>query len=153
MPWHRSFLTDFVFVFQPHETKYATESAMVQAKASQVSDVGSIPIARSRNPVDAVGFTGFHPQERPYKIPRFGRRWTRVPLALDILDAAIGSLCSHLFGAFSSKWISSERAGGTAFCAVSDDRKQTIYAFVSWRVARQASGMTTTPAWRLVGKR
>jgi hypothetical protein len=26
---------------------------------SQASDVGSIPIARSINPVDAVGFTGF----------------------------------------------------------------------------------------------
>src|SRR6266480_8002666 len=29
-------------------------------EASQASDVGSIPIARSINPVDAVGFTGFH---------------------------------------------------------------------------------------------
>jgi hypothetical protein len=67
MPWHRSFLTDFVFVFQSDETKYATESALVQAKASQASAVGSIPIARSRNPVDGVGFTGFHPQERPIK--------------------------------------------------------------------------------------
>jgi hypothetical protein len=28
-------------------------------EASQASDVGSIPIARSRNPVDAVGLTGF----------------------------------------------------------------------------------------------
>jgi hypothetical protein len=28
-------------------------------EASQASDVGSIPIARSINPVDAVGFTGF----------------------------------------------------------------------------------------------
>ena len=53
---------DFVFVFQPDETKYAIESALVQVKASQVSDVGSIPIARSINPVDAVGFTGFPPE-------------------------------------------------------------------------------------------
>jgi hypothetical protein len=29
--------------------------------------VGSIPIARSINPVDAVGFTGFPPQNRPIK--------------------------------------------------------------------------------------
>ncbi len=29
--------------------------------SSQASDVGSIPIARSINPVDAVGFTGFPP--------------------------------------------------------------------------------------------
>jgi hypothetical protein len=28
---------------------------------SQASDMGSIPIARSINPVDAVGFTGFPP--------------------------------------------------------------------------------------------
>src|SRR5258705_12269124 len=49
------------------EKKCAIESALVQAKASQASDVGSIPIARSRNPVDAVGFTGFHSQERPIK--------------------------------------------------------------------------------------
>jgi hypothetical protein len=31
-------------------------------QASQASDVGSIPIARSISPVDAVGFTGLHPQ-------------------------------------------------------------------------------------------
>jgi hypothetical protein len=35
--------------------------------ASQVSDVGSIPIARSINPVDAVGFTGFHSLNWPIK--------------------------------------------------------------------------------------
>jgi len=29
---------------------------------SQRPDMGSIPIARSINPVDAVGFTGFHPR-------------------------------------------------------------------------------------------
>ena len=31
-------------------------------EVSQASDVGSIPIARSINPVDAVEFTGFPPQ-------------------------------------------------------------------------------------------
>jgi para-nitrobenzyl esterase len=36
-------------------------------KFSQRSDVGSIPIARSINPVDAVGFTGFHPPNLPIK--------------------------------------------------------------------------------------
>ena len=36
---------------------------------SQTSDVGSIPIARSRNPVDAVGFTGFPPQKSPLIFP------------------------------------------------------------------------------------
>src|SRR5882762_4887382 len=30
------------------------------AQVSQLSDLGSIPIARSIKPVDAVGFTGFH---------------------------------------------------------------------------------------------
>jgi hypothetical protein len=34
---------------------------VVRSEASQASDVGSIPIARSINPVDAVGFTGFPP--------------------------------------------------------------------------------------------
>jgi hypothetical protein len=34
-------------------------------EASQASDVGSIPIARSINPVDAVGFTGFPPSNWP----------------------------------------------------------------------------------------
>jgi hypothetical protein len=53
---------DFVFVFQSDETKYATESALVQAMASQASEVGSIPIARSIKPVDAVGFTSFLPR-------------------------------------------------------------------------------------------
>src|SRR6266699_630651 len=36
-------------------------------QASQASDVGSIPIARSINPVDAVGFTDFHPRNWPIK--------------------------------------------------------------------------------------
>jgi hypothetical protein len=34
-------------------------------EASQASDVGSIPIARSIKPVDAVGLTGLHSQKRP----------------------------------------------------------------------------------------
>jgi hypothetical protein len=34
---------------------------------SQTSDVGSIPIARSISPVDAVGFTGFPPRNQPLK--------------------------------------------------------------------------------------
>jgi hypothetical protein len=38
---------------------------LVQAEASQSSDVDSIPIARSINPVDAVGFTGFPPRKFP----------------------------------------------------------------------------------------
>jgi hypothetical protein len=55
--------------------------------ASQASNVGSIPIARSINPVDAVGFTGFPPQKPPLnspildavgrEIPREIRFWTR----------------------------------------------------------------------------
>jgi hypothetical protein len=31
------------------------------AFASHTSGVGSIPVARSINPIDAVGFTGFYP--------------------------------------------------------------------------------------------
>jgi len=43
------------------------------AVVSHSSDVGSIPIARSGNPVDAVGFTGFlHP---------------KLPLKTRVLDA------------------------------------------------------------------
>jgi hypothetical protein len=37
------------------------------AAPSQTSDVGSIPIARSITPVDAVGFTGFDPRNWPIK--------------------------------------------------------------------------------------
>jgi hypothetical protein len=33
------------------------------------SAMGSIPIARSTNPVDAVGFTGFPPGNYPVKRP------------------------------------------------------------------------------------
>ncbi|MGB7461503.1 MAG: hypothetical protein WBW14_01285, partial [Candidatus Acidiferrum sp.] len=42
----------------------------------QASDVGSIPIARSINPVDAVGFTGFSPQNfflKPLILDAVGR--------------------------------------------------------------------------------
>jgi hypothetical protein len=49
--------------------------------------VGSIPIARSINPVDAVEFTGFPPPKIPIKT--FGRTWTRIPAATGILDATI----------------------------------------------------------------
>jgi hypothetical protein len=42
--------------------------------SSQASDVGSIPIARSINPVDAVGFTGFPPS----KVPLIPRLWTQL---------------------------------------------------------------------------
>src|SRR5713101_9595561 len=37
------------------------------SQTSQALGVGSIPIARSIKPVDAVGFTGFHSQDRPVK--------------------------------------------------------------------------------------
>jgi len=37
-------------------------------------------------------------------------------------------------------WITSEQK--TALCAVGDDRKQTIYAIVSWRVARHSGPIT-----------
>jgi hypothetical protein len=39
--------------------------ADVPEQTSQASDAGSIPIARTINPVDADGFTGFHPQFDP----------------------------------------------------------------------------------------
>jgi len=37
------------------------------------------------------------------------------------------------------KWIVAEQ--GMTFCAVSDERKHTAYAFVSWRVRRIPSGI------------
>jgi len=37
----------------------------IRQTTEDASDVGSIPIARSINPVDAVGFTGFPPQKSP----------------------------------------------------------------------------------------
>jgi len=66
MPWHRSFLTDFVFVFRC-DKKYAIESALVQAKASQASDVGSIPIARSRSLDDSITLTRLSYRNSPRK--------------------------------------------------------------------------------------
>ena len=45
------------------------EKLRQRAWASQASDVGSLPIARSINPVDAVGFTGFLPQKSPLNSP------------------------------------------------------------------------------------
>ncbi len=47
---------------------------LVQAKASRAVDVGSIPIARSINSVDAVEFTGFPPQKFPIK----AEFWTQL---------------------------------------------------------------------------
>ena len=44
---------------QQARTERASYNGSIEA--SQASDVGSIPIARSIKPVDAVGFTGFHP--------------------------------------------------------------------------------------------
>ena len=56
--------------------------------ASQAADVGSIPIARSISPVDAVGFTGFPPLKLTLKcsvldavgreLRRHKSTWTRV---------------------------------------------------------------------------
>ena len=43
-------------------------------QASQGSDVGSIPIARSINPVDAVEFTGFPPRKSLQK----AEFWTQL---------------------------------------------------------------------------
>ena len=48
--------------------------------------------------------------------------------------SGVNVLCSRPVAVSPDTWsISSER--GTAFCAVSGDRKKTTYAFVSWRVA------------------
>jgi hypothetical protein len=50
------------------KTRLATrDGTEVADAASRISNVVSIPIARSINPVDAVGFTGFHSQEHPIK--------------------------------------------------------------------------------------
>jgi hypothetical protein len=59
-------------------------------RTSQASDLGSIPIARSIKPVDAVGFTGFYPPNWPTKpsvldavgreIRRSSFNWTRALL-------------------------------------------------------------------------
>ena len=55
--------------------------------------MGSIPIARSINPVDAVGFTGFPPPKFPYKKPSFGRSWTRIPAASGHLGRDDSGIC------------------------------------------------------------
>jgi hypothetical protein len=41
------------------------DQACIPWASSQASDVGSIPIARSIDPVDVVGFTGFPPSKVP----------------------------------------------------------------------------------------
>jgi hypothetical protein len=43
------------------------DRARIPWAPSQASDVGSIPIARPINPVDAVGFTGFPSLKRSIK--------------------------------------------------------------------------------------
>jgi hypothetical protein len=45
--------------------------------ASQASDVGSIPIARSRNPIDSNTLTGLHPLKIARKNHEVGRKWTQ----------------------------------------------------------------------------
>ena len=53
------------------------------------SSLGSIPIARSVGPLDAVGFTGFRSRNCPRKAI-FGRGWTRIASEATELDAAAG---------------------------------------------------------------
>ena len=65
------------------------EKGIGKLKTSQASDVGSIPIARSINPVDAVELYWLPTLKFPYKNPSFGRSWTRIPAAVGILDATI----------------------------------------------------------------
>jgi hypothetical protein len=51
------------FGFSAGQDDVPLNPPLVATKASRVSDMGSIPIARSINPVDAVEFTGFlHPK-------------------------------------------------------------------------------------------
>ena len=56
--------------------------------ASQTSDVGSIPIARSINPIDSNTFTGLIPLKTDLKHPGLGRSWTRLCCKMVQLDAA-----------------------------------------------------------------
>jgi hypothetical protein len=60
----------FAFIFQLRATPNLLSAASSSVfrflfLASQASDVGSIPIARSIKPVDAVGFTGFRSPNCP----------------------------------------------------------------------------------------
>jgi len=59
-------------------------------QASQASDVGSIPIARSINPIDSNTFTGLKPPKTAYRRRDFGRSWTRDCCKMVQLDAATG---------------------------------------------------------------
>jgi len=68
----------------------AIESFLGSGESLLVLDLGSIPIAPSRNPDDAVGFTGFPPPRFPLETLSFGRSWTRISVAPGVLDATIG---------------------------------------------------------------
>ena len=61
---------------------------------SQASDVGSIPIARSRNPIDSNTLTGLKPSKTAYYGLEVGRSWTRSCTKLRQLDANIRPICS-----------------------------------------------------------
>ena len=81
-PWRSRLINDLDFQTSSHECcsnwnpsenfekrqKAANLCGFIHLQqASQASDVGSIPIARSINPVDAVEFTGFPPRKFPIK--------------------------------------------------------------------------------------
>jgi len=57
--------------------------------SSQTSDVASIPIARSINPVDAVEFTGFPSPKFPIKTRVLDAVGREFRAATGILDATI----------------------------------------------------------------
>jgi hypothetical protein len=57
-------------------------------EASQASDTGSIPVARSIKSIDAVGFTGFLPRNSPPRSEHLNARPTNM--------RDVGSLSSAL---------------------------------------------------------
>src|SRR5271155_2889226 len=59
-------------------------------EASQASDVGSIPIARSINPIDSNTLTGLKTSKIAQKKQDFGRSWTRPCCNMVQLDATSG---------------------------------------------------------------
>jgi len=80
---------------------------LIRVKASQVSDVGSIPIARSINHDDSIVLTPLTPLKRPIKqgflVPRWSQPNELVPMCLSPkldadgrrghqLDAALASI-------------------------------------------------------------
>jgi hypothetical protein len=76
---------------------------VLQARASRASDVGSIPIARSINPVDAVEFTFFLHPNFPIKT----RVWTQLDAdsgRRGILDATILQFFTSPITAFARTW-------------------------------------------------